>query len=187
MSSKLVEDFINNTVGSNNDVKEIPMDEIDNEKILRFDVPTEQGYLEIDMHPLDTQSAMERSIGFTRLIDNKREVFGIIHKLSRGEEVDNIYDFILNTSNNYQLPTEFCTGKNKAAEALAMSINVLYYIDACIAYLYNHYDVQFVDDAGASIPTADDTEDEHLQDMLNVELNGGTDGVPFTNEELYGE
>ena len=119
------------------------------------------------------------------------------------KELDEVRSNIINHSKEFGLATSF-DNLSKDATVLTMLYDLKFYLEAVTRYIGETFDVypdtdkldEIINDNMMESSTEEsestDDEDEHLDDvhiaeMLANELTGATDGVPFTNEELYGE
>lgn len=123
------------------------------------------------------------------------------------KELDEVRSNIINQSKECGLATSF-DNLSKDATVLTMLYDLKFYMEAVTRYIGETFDVypdtdkldeiinnnmtESLDNMTASPEESESIDDDKLEDarcdvMLTNELIGATDGVPFTNEELYGE
>lgn len=122
------------------------------------------------------------------------------------EELDQVRSNIINHSKEFGLATSF-DNLSKDATVLTMLYDLKLYMEAVTKYIGETFDVypdpikldeiinnNMMESLNNMAPSTDEStsdDDDELDDiriheMLTNELIGATDGVPFTNEELYG-
>ena len=123
------------------------------------------------------------------------------------KELDEVRSNIINHSKEFGLATSF-DNLSEDATVLTMLYDLKFYMEAVTNYIGETFDVYpdtvkldeiisnnmmgSLDNMTPSTEESESTDDDKLEDarcdvMLTNELIGATDGVPFTNEELYGE
>lgn len=208
MNDQLIKDFVDKVeeLKEIKGVKEIPEDVTDE---LKFFSPSVY-VMSLDVTVLRTVPVD----GLQEIVDQYYINLDVIHKFIYdiahfGEpdkfekELDEVRSNIINHSKEFGLATSF-DNLSKDATVLTMLYDLKFYLEAVTRYIGETFDVypdtdkldEIINDNMMESSTEEsestDDEDEHLDDvhiaeMLANELTGATDGVPFTNEELYGE
>lgn len=208
MNDQLIKDFVDKVeeLKEIKGVKEIPEDATDE---LKFFSPSVY-VMSLDVTVLRTVPVD----GLQEIVDQYYINLDVIHKFIYdiahfGEpdkfekELDEVRSNIINHSKEFGLATSF-DNLSKDATVLTMLYDLKFYLEAVTRYIGETFDVypdtdkldEIINDNMMESSTEEsestDDEDEHLDDvhiaeMLANELTGATDGVPFTNEELYGE
>ena len=208
MNDQLIKDFVDKVeeLKEIKGVKEIPEDATDE---LKFFSPSVY-VMSLDVTVLRTVPVD----GLQEIVDQYYINLDVIHKFIYdiahfGEpdkfekELDEVRSNIINHSKEFGLATSF-DNLSKDATVLTVLYDLKFYLEAVTRYIGETFDVypdtdkldEIINDNMMESSTEEsestDDEDEHLDDvhiaeMLANELTGATDGVPFTNEELYGE
>lgn len=187
-------DLVNDFIEKAEETKEIPME---NGKSMFLVLPGtfeptngELSQASVDMSWLDTMAPAERDSLYTNMMNDKFTILSMLTDLSNMGEaaVEKIMNSITDHATSLDVKMEH-DNLDAVGNTYAILIDVLMYVTECISYIEMHYDVNIVEkDFMNGIMSADDVdvEDDNIASMLATELSGGTDGVEFTNEELYG-
>ena len=208
MNDQLIKDFVDKVdelkeIKDVKGVKEIPEDATD--KIKFFSPSVYEMTLDVTVLrtvPVD---------GLQEIVDQYYINLDVIHKYIYDiahfgepdkfeEELDEVRSNIINYSKEFGLATSF-DNLSKDATVLTMLYDLKFYLETVTNYIGETFDVypntikldEIINnnmnpstEESTSTDDDDKLEDGRFGDMLTNELIGATDGVPFTNEELYG-
>ena len=212
MNDQLIKDFVDKVdeLKEIKGVKEIPEDATDT---LKFFSPSVY-VMSLDVTVLRTvpvdglQEIVDQY--YINLDVIHRYIYDIAHfgePAKFEKELDEVRSNIINHSKECGLATAF-DNLSKDATVLTMLYDLKFYMEAVTNYIGETFDVYpdtvkldeiisnnmmgSLDNMTPSTEESESTDDDKLEDarcdvMLTNELIGATDGVPFTNEELYGE
>lgn len=209
MNDQLIKDFVDKVdelkeIKDVKGVKEIPEDATDE---IKFFSPS--------VYEMTLDVTVLRTVpvdGLQEIVDQYYINLNIIHRYIYDithfrepdkfeEELDEVRSNIINHSKEFGLATSF-DNLSKDATVLTMLYDLKFYLETVTNYIGETFDVypntieldEIINNnmnppTEESTSTADDDdklEDARFNVMLTNELTGVTDGVPFTNEELYG-
>lgn len=185
MSNPLVENFLEN-------IK--PQEKQNVEPLIVF-MPRFSACIGIDMNWVNDVSEEKLNKTFNDLLRDCNVIEQMTNDLlEKGTEaLDAVHDAIMgHASDIYRsIGVEIDEGDvDKMANTMLMLADTQAYTWHVCKYIEEHCDVSIVDTnviTPADDIDEDENSDEHFMEMLATELAGGTDGVEFTDEELYGE
>lgn len=203
MNDQLIKDFVDKVdelkeIKDVKGVKEIPEDATDE---IKFFSPS--------VYEMTLNVTVLRTVpveGLQEIVDQYYINLSIIHRYIYDvahfgepdkfeEELDEVRSNIINFSKEFGLATSF-ENLSKDATVLTMLYDLKFYLETVSNYIGETFDVYpntikldeiINNNMNPSTEESTSTDDDgRFGDMLTNELIGATDGVPFTNEELYG-
>lgn len=192
MNENLINDFLSkNTPPLKADTTMIP----EEEPMAKAFIPSTgvQGINMSDIYTLNLDEVQIALNNFASLVNGLNNLIVMVINLPEKEDVDTWSESIKRQMEDFGIPTEHPNIKDTNMLALVRFIDFRGYLEACIHFIMEHYNmIPHPDDDDSESDTdkneaTEDLNDERFLEMLATEMTGGTDGEPFTDEELYGE
>lgn len=191
MNEQLINDFLSkNTPPLKEDTTMIP----EEEPMAKAFIPSEgvQGINMSDIYTLNLDEVQLALNNFAALVNGLNNLIVMVINHPDEEDVDTWSEHIKRQMEDFGIPTEHPNIKDTNMLALVRFIDFRGYLEGCIHFIMEHYSIipHPDDDSESDTDTNEATEDlsdERFLEMLATEMTGGTDGVPFSDEELYGK
>ena len=198
MNENLINDFVNKV----NELDEIKTIDQDPEQI-KFFSPT-IGNLELDVSTLrnvDPFGLQQIANQYEMSVLNLNKFIYDITTCDKTpdeyhKEVEDVYSRIQEQAEGIGLATKYDPDRynttayyntSRDATVLSMCYDLKFYMEATINHIAETFGIfPDLDEFMTPAEEQSDDSDEKFADMLAAELVGATSGVPFTDEELYG-
>lgn len=191
MNENLINDFLSkNTPPLKEDTTMIP----EEEPMAKAFIPSGgvQGINMSDIYMLNLDEVQLALNDFASLVNGLNNLIVMVINYPEEEDVDTWSERIKRQMEDFGIPTEHPNIKDTNMLALVRFIDFRGYLEGCIHFIMEHYSIIPHPDDDSESDTdkneaTEDLSDERFLEMLATEMTGGTDGEPFTDEELYGE